>query len=293
MLPSGAVPTNVVNSFVTATSYTDNGLANNVTYAYTVSAANANGQSVASAAVNATTSPAIPTSPTGVTTGVVSVIRSRFPGLSCRMRPVTLSHGRLQLSGSYTVVDYPEELTFFVDSGLNYNTTYYYEVAAASTGRASAATRLSGGHHHHPAARPRPSPRFRETDRSFVDWGECAGAQLTMCFRRSTRQWRAIHDHHLPPLNSKLSSRHRSRQRHRRYYYVVYALDGRDQWHGAAVSPADQARRTPTATPQMIKSDTTHNMYAATVIGAVSRPSIWSDRSVQTISFPRRTKRWD
>jgi autotransporter-associated beta strand protein len=130
-LPNGFVPTNTVNSFVTTTNYTDTGLANNVLYAYTVSAANANGQSAASAPVNATPLPNFPTPPTNLG----ATVSSNQVNLS--WKPVATAEDYIvsratSISGPYTVVDDPEWLTLSTDSGLNYNTTYYYEVASAN-----------------------------------------------------------------------------------------------------------------------------------------------------------------
>ena len=130
--PDGTIPTNVVNSFVTTTNYTDTGLANNVTYAYTVSAANANGQSAASAPVSATPLPNFPTPPTGL----AATVSSNQVNLS--WNPVSgaadyVISRATALSGPYTALDYyPTALSIYSDAGLNYNTTYYYEVASAN-----------------------------------------------------------------------------------------------------------------------------------------------------------------
>lgn len=130
-LPNGDAPTNTVNSFVTGTNYTDTGLANNVTYAYTVSAANANGQSAPSAAVAATTAPALPVPPASLS----ATITSNLVNLS--WTPVANASGYVlqraaSPSGPYTTIDYPAWLSFFTDGPLNYDTTWYYEVASAN-----------------------------------------------------------------------------------------------------------------------------------------------------------------
>ena len=130
--PDGTIPTNVVNSFVTTTNYTDTGLANNYTYAYTVSAANANGQSAASAPISATPLPNFPTPPTGS----AAAVSSNQVNLS--WNPVSgaadyVISRATALSGPYTALDYyPTALSIYSDAGLNYNTTYYYEVASAN-----------------------------------------------------------------------------------------------------------------------------------------------------------------
>jgi autotransporter-associated beta strand protein len=130
-LPNGFVPTNIVNSFVTTTNYTDTGLANNVLYAYTVSAANANGQSAASAPVSATPLPSFPTAPTNLS-ATVSSNQVNLSWNEVNIAETYIVSRATSISGPYTVVDDPEWLTLSTDSGLNYNTTYYYEVASAN-----------------------------------------------------------------------------------------------------------------------------------------------------------------
>jgi autotransporter-associated beta strand protein len=129
--PDGSAPTNTVNSFVTGTNYTDTGLANGVVYSYVVSAANANGQSAASAAVAATTSPVFPLPPTNL----AATVSSNLINLS--WNPVTNASTYLlqrasSISGPFTNVDAPAWLTVFTDGPLPYDTTYYYQVASAN-----------------------------------------------------------------------------------------------------------------------------------------------------------------
>jgi autotransporter-associated beta strand protein len=129
--PDGSAPTITVNSFVTATNYTDTGLANNVTYAYTVSAANANGQSTNSGAVNATPSPVFPVPPTGLTAIVIS------NEVNLSWNPLSNASSYIlqratSISGPYTTIVYPAWLSIFTDGPLSYNTTYYYEAASAN-----------------------------------------------------------------------------------------------------------------------------------------------------------------
>jgi len=129
--PDGNPPINVVNSFVTTTNYTDTGLANNVTYAYTLSAANANGQSANSVSVSATPSPVLPVPPTGL----AATLSSNLVNLS--WNPVSNASSYVlqratSMAGPYTTLDYPAWLSIFTDGPLAYDTTYYYEVASAN-----------------------------------------------------------------------------------------------------------------------------------------------------------------
>jgi len=130
-LPNGAAPTNVVNAFITTTNYTDRGLADNVTYAYTVSAANANGQSAASAAVTAVTEPALPATPAGlaatVTTNQVNLAWNPVGNAASYVLQRATAP-----AGPYTLIYYPGWLSLYADGPLAYNTTYYYEVASAN-----------------------------------------------------------------------------------------------------------------------------------------------------------------
>ncbi len=129
--PDGSAPTNTVNSFVTTTNYTDTGLANNVTYSYTVSAANANGQSAASAAVSVIPSPVFPVPPAGFLATVSSNRVSLSWNPAANASSYVLQRAT-SISGPYTAVYDPGWLSLFTDGPLAYNTTYYYEVASAN-----------------------------------------------------------------------------------------------------------------------------------------------------------------
>jgi rhamnogalacturonan endolyase len=130
--PDGSAPTNVVNSFITGTNYTDTGLANGVVYLYIISAANANGQSANSAEVSATPEPLIPATPTGLgaTLGVSNLVTLSWNPANYASSYVL--QRATSISGPYTAVDYPAWLSFFTDGPLSNNTIYYYEVASAS-----------------------------------------------------------------------------------------------------------------------------------------------------------------
>jgi len=127
----GINPYAVINSYVTGTNYADTALANNVTYSYLVSAANANGQGANSAAVSATANPALPPPPTGLAGS------ANYNTASLSWNPVAGAFGYLlqratSIAGPYTIVQNPWWLSLYSDAGLNYNTTYYYEVASVN-----------------------------------------------------------------------------------------------------------------------------------------------------------------
>jgi autotransporter-associated beta strand protein len=135
--PDGSNPTNVVNSFVTTTNYTDTGLANNVTYAYEVSAANANGQSVNSVAVSATPLPVFPVPPAGFSATVASNLVSLVWTPATNASSYVLQRAT-SISGPYTTIEDPAWLTMYSDGPLSANTTYYYEIASANLAGISA-----------------------------------------------------------------------------------------------------------------------------------------------------------
>jgi rhamnogalacturonan endolyase len=242
----GINPYSVINSYVTGTNYTDTALANNVTYSYLVSAANANGQSAASAAVSTIPTPPIPSIPGGLAASVVS----NQVTLSWSMDSDASSYivqRATSTAGFYSTVDNPEPLTFFIDAGLNYNSTYYYRVASASLGGISgnsapvAVTTTP--------APPSPLTAIPGNAQVFVDWGDSPGA-TNYVLQRSTVSG--------GPYTTIVSTTNTSYLNTgvvngTTYYYVVYAVGT----NGA--SPLSvQATATPSATPQMIKSDTTN-----------------------------------
>ena len=249
-LPNGFVPTNTINSFVTTTNYTDRGLANNVLYAYTVSAANANGQSAASAAVSATTLPSFPTPPTGLS----ATVSSNQVNLSWNVVSIAenfIVSRASSIGGPYAAVDDPEWLTLSTDSGLNYNTTYYYEVASANL--AGVSTNSSPITVTTPPAPPAPITAVPGNAQIFIDWGDSAGA-TNYVLRRSTTSGGPYTTIVSTNISSYLDM---AVANGTTYYYVVYAVGP------SGTSPLSaETTATPGATAQMIKSDTT-NMVAA------------------------------
>jgi autotransporter-associated beta strand protein len=244
-LPNGAAPTNIVNSFVTTTNYTDKGLANNVQYAYTVSAANANGQSVASASVSTTTTPPFPVTPTGLS----ATVSSNQVNLSWNVVSIAENYivsRATSIGGPYAAVDDPEWLTLSTDSGLSYNTTYYYEVASANLAGVSAysspvAITTS-------PAPPTPMTAVPGNAQIFVDWGDSVGA-TNYVLQRSTTSGGPYTTIVSTNISSYLDT---TVANGTTYYYVVYAVGP----NGSSPLSA-QTSATPSATPQMIKSDTT------------------------------------
>lgn len=255
--PGGINPYAVINSYVTGTNYTDTALANNVTYSYIVSAANANGQSASSSAVSAMPLPPVPGAPTGLSASVVSNQITVSWALMTSASSYIVSRATA-LAGPYAIVDNPEPLTFSIDSGLNYNTTYFYKVAAASLGGVStnsaaiAATTTP--------APPVPITAIPGNTQAFVDWGDSAGA-TNYVLQRSTVNG--------GPYTTILSTTNTSYLNTglvngTAYYYVVYAVGTN------GVSPLSaQTTATPSAVPQMIKSDTTNMNSAADWSGVV------------------------
>jgi rhamnogalacturonan endolyase len=246
----GINPYSVINSFVTGTNYTDTALANNVVYSYQVSAANANGQSVASLAVNATTTPPIPATPTGLTASTIS----NQVTISWSLMPNASSYivsRAAALAGPYTIVDNPESLTSFIDGGLNYNTTYFYLVAAASLGGISSNSVSVAATTTPPP--PAPVTAIPGNAQIYVDWGDSAGATNYVLQRATVNGG---------PYTTVISTTNTyysdiTVNNGTTYYFVVYAIGSN------GTSPLSvQTTATPSAIPQMIKSDTT-NMNTA------------------------------
>ena len=242
--PGGINPYAVINSYVTGTNYTDTALANNVIYSYQVSAANANGQSAFSTAADTMPSPPIPAAPTGLAANVISNQVTVSWSVATNASSYRVSRATA-LAGPYTVVEDPDPLALFVDSGLNYNTTYFYKVAAASLGGIStnsAAVSIT-------TTPPPPSPitAIPGNAQIFVDWGDAAGA-INYVLQRSTTDGgpysTIISTTNTSYLNTGVANG-------TTYYYVVYAVGT----NGTGPLSA-QTTATPSAHPQMIKSDT-------------------------------------
>jgi len=246
ILPDGSVPTNVINSFVTTTNYTDIGLANNVNYAYTVSAANANGQSAASAPVSATTSPSFPALPTGFAATVSS------NQVNLTWSPVATAEDYVlqratSASGPYTVIVYPEWLSIYADAGLSYNTTYYYEVASANL--AGISSNSSPVAITTTPAPPATLSAIPGNAQAFLSWSSSVGATNYIVQRSMTSSGP------YSPIGSTTDTSYLDTTvaNGTTYYYVVYVIGPNGT---SPLSP--QTTVAPSATPQMIKSDTTN-----------------------------------
>jgi rhamnogalacturonan endolyase len=244
-LPDGAAPTNIVNSFVTTTNYTDTGLANNVAYAYAVSAANASGQSAASAPVSATPSPSFPTPPTGLAATVSS-------------NQVTLSWNPVPNAEDYWIQTaaspsgpYSPNLNYAwwlstIDVVGAYNTTFYFEVASANLAGISAYSSPIAATT--TPAPPAPVTAVPGNAQIFVDWGDSAGA-TNYVLQRSLTSGGPYMTIVATNISSYLDT---GLANGTTYYYVVYAVGPN------GTSPLSvETTATPSATPQMIKSDTT------------------------------------
>ena len=242
----GTIPTNIVDSFIVGTNYADRGLANNYTYAYTVSAANANGESVTSGPAIVIPSSNVPSAPVGLAATVISnqVNLSWSPvsgAANYSIRRATSSNG------TYVVVDsYPTALSTYSDAGLNYNTTYYYEVASAnlagfSTNSAPIAVTTT-------PAPPAPVTAIPGNGQILVDWADAAGA-TNYVVRRAT-----VNGGPYSTIASTTNSSYLDATvvNGTTYYYVVYATGPN------GTGPiSTQTSGTPSTTPEMIKSDTT------------------------------------
>jgi len=245
MLPNGSAPTTIVNSFITTTNFTDTGLANNVTYAYAVSAANANGQSAASATVSAATSPGFPTPPAGLAATVSSnQVSLSWPPVAAAENYVL--RRATSAAGPYAAIDDPAWLSLYTDAGLAYNTTYYYAVAAAnlagiSSNSAPVAVTT-------PPAPPATLSAIPGNAQAFLSWSGAAGATNYLVQRATTTGGpyatigSTTNTSYLDPTVANGTT----------YYYVVYDVGPNGT---SPLSP--EAAVTPSATPQMIKADTT------------------------------------
>jgi len=215
--PDGSAPTITVNSFVTGTNYTDTGLANNVAYSYTVSAANANGQSAPSTPAIVTPEPAIPPAPAGL----AATVNSNQVSLSWNVVSTASSYvlqRATSSSGPYTAVDYPAWLTIFTDTNVNYNTTYYYEVASANLagiGSNSAPLSVTTG-----PAPPASITAVPGNAQVSLSWSASAGATNYVLQRSTTSGGpyaTVVSTANTSYLDTGLSNG-------TTYYYVVYAV---------------------------------------------------------------------
>jgi fibronectin type 3 domain-containing protein len=134
---SAGGPFDTIASGVTATAFSDNDLAASTTYHYVVAATNAAGASPDSAAVNATTLPLPPATPSGLAAtpgiGQVSLTWSAVSGATgYSVKRATVS------GGPYTTLASDLTSPSHTDTGLTNGTTYYYVVNAANSGGTSA-----------------------------------------------------------------------------------------------------------------------------------------------------------
>jgi hypothetical protein len=128
-------PYTTIATGVTATTFSDTGLAASTTYYYVVSATNSGGESANSLEASATTqaAPSIPPAPTGLTAtakkqpGRIGLTWSASTGAtSYNVKRATVS------GGPYTTVATGVTTTSYTNTGLATGTTYYYVVSAVN-----------------------------------------------------------------------------------------------------------------------------------------------------------------
>lgn len=128
-------PYTTIATGVTGTTTTSGGLAGGTAYYYVVSGANSGNQGVASAPAAATTLPAPPAAPTGVTAmaGNARILLdwgAVTGATGYQVKRATVSGGPYTLVSSPTTSDY-------IDTGLTNGTTYYYVILATNTAGSS------------------------------------------------------------------------------------------------------------------------------------------------------------
>lgn len=139
-------PYNVIASGVTATSFSDSGLANGTTYFYVVSASNVAGESADSSEVNATPQAAVPpAAPTGLTaSGGKGKIALRWTQSTSPNLQFNRIYGSSTAGGPYALVAQINPKSSYNDF-LPARTTRYYRVTAVdSSGLESAYSNEAG-----------------------------------------------------------------------------------------------------------------------------------------------------
>jgi fibronectin type 3 domain-containing protein len=127
-------PYTTVATGVTATNYSDTGLATSTTYYYVVSAVNGSGESANSTQASATTLPLPPAAPTGLTATAAS---SSQINLSWTASTGATSYNVKRATvngGPYTTVATGVTGTTYNNTGLSSGTTYYYVMSAVNGG---------------------------------------------------------------------------------------------------------------------------------------------------------------
>jgi fibronectin type 3 domain-containing protein len=157
----------------TATTYTDTGLTNGITYYYVVSAVNSAGQSANSAQVNATPN-APPAAPTGLAAAAGNVQVSLTWNAS---RGATSYHVKRSTTsgGPYTIMASPTT-TSYTDTGLTNGTTYYYVVSAVNSGGQSANSAQVSATPNGPPAAPTGLAATARNAQVGLSWNASSGA---------------------------------------------------------------------------------------------------------------------
>jgi len=121
----------------TTTTYTNTGLSTSTTYYYKVAAYNSAGTTGSqSTYASATTVPAPPSTPTGLTAAAASTTSITIYWPSVSGATGYYIYRNTSPTGTYTQVG-TSTTTTYTNTGLSTNTTYYYKVAAYNTGGTS------------------------------------------------------------------------------------------------------------------------------------------------------------
>jgi fibronectin type 3 domain-containing protein len=172
---------------VTATTFTDTGLAAGTTYYYQVSAVNAAGQSSKSTEASATTQVALPGAPASLTaTGGNAQVSLRW---SASNGAVSYDIYRSTTSGGEGSTPFMTGVTAttFIDTGLAAGTTYYYQVSAVNAaGQSSKSTEASATTQVSLPATPANLTATGGNAQVSVSWGASNGAVSYDIYRSTT-----------------------------------------------------------------------------------------------------------
>ncbi len=244
---TGVTPANGTKVAGVTNPYVQTGLANGTTYYYVVTAANANGESTASAQASAQpTAPPPPAAPTGV---------SATPGSS----QVTISWNAVSGATSYNIywsatagvttangTKVAGVTNPYVQTGLTNGNTYYYVVTAVNAnGESAASAQVSA----QPAASPPPAAptgvsAIPGNVQVTVSWNTVSGATSYNIYWSTTAGVTTASGTKIPGVTSPYI--HTGLINGTTYYYVVTALNANGE--SAASSQASAAPMAPAVT---------------------------------------------
>ncbi len=252
---------------LTATTYTNIGLAANTTYYYEVAAVNAAGTSGMSNQASATTPPAAPTSLTA--TGGVLQITLTWTGST---GATSYSLYRSPVSGGEVLIKTGISTTSYIDTGLASNTTYYYEVAAVSAAGTSAMSNEA-----HATTAPAPPTGLTATggvQKVVLNWNASSGATSYSIYRSTGSGGEAA-----PPVASGINTTtytDTGLADNTTYYYTVAAVSssgtsGMSNQASATTAPAAPTGLTATGGQEQVAlswtpgtGDTSYNIFRGT-----------------------------